>query len=140
MFENNPFNFPILSLVVFFPAIAALFILFFVKKTDEDRVRWLANGAALIGFLISLPLWFAFDAAGPQFQFGERYEWIPSIGVEYNLGLDGISLLLVLMTTLLGFIAILSSWKAVTERVKQYYVFLLLLQTGMLGVFVALDF
>ena len=140
MFENNPFNFPILSLVVFFPAIAALFILFFVKKTEENRIRWLANGAAFVGFLISLPLWFAFDASGPQFQFGERYEWIPSIGVEYSLGLDGISLLLVLMTTLLGFIAILSSWKGVTERIKLYYIFLLFLQTGMLGVFVSLDF
>ncbi len=140
MFENNPFDFPILSLVVFFPALAALFILFFVKKTEVDRIRWLANIAAFIGFLISLPLWFGFDAAGPQFQFGERYAWIPSIGVEYNIAIDGISLLLILMTTLLGFIAILSSWSAVNERVKQYYVFLLLLQTGMLGVFVALDF
>ena len=140
MFENNPFDFPLLSLVVFFPALAALGILFFVNKKDEGRIRWLANIAAFIGFLLSLPLWFAFDASGPQFQFGERYSWIPSIGVEYNIAMDGISLLLILMTTLLGFIAILSSWKAVTERVKQYYVFLLFLQTGMLGVFVALDF
>jgi len=140
MFENNPFQFPILSLVVFFPALAALGILFFVDKTKENQIRWLANIAAFVGFLISLPLWFGFDAAGPQFQFGERYEWIPSIGVEYNIAMDGISLLLILMTTLLGFIAILSSWRAVTDRVKQYYVFLLFLQTGMLGVFVALDF
>ena len=140
MFENNPFDFPLLSLVVFFPALAALGILFFVNKKDDGRIRWLANIAAFIGFLLSLPLWFAFDASGPQFQFGERYSWIPSIGVEYNIAMDGISLLLILMTTLLGFIAILSSWKAVTERVKQYYVFLLFLQTGMLGVFVALDF
>ena len=140
MFENNPFDFPILSLVVFFPAIAALLILFFVDKTQVHRIRWLANIAAFIGFLISLPLWFGFDASGPQFQFGERYAWIPSIGVEYNIAIDGISLLLILMTTLLGFIAILSSWNSVGERVKQYYVFLLFLQTGMLGVFVALDF
>ncbi len=140
MFENNPFNFPILSLVVFFPALAALCILFFVKKTETMRIKWLANAAGLIGFLISLPLWIGFDAGGPQFQFGERLAWIPSIGVEYNIAIDGISLLLILMTTLLGFIAILSSWRAITERVKQYYVFLLLLQTGMLGVFVALDF
>ncbi len=140
MFENNPFNFPILSLVVFFPAIAALLILFLMDKKNENGIRWMANIAAFVGFLISLPLWFAFDASGPQFQFSERYEWIPSIGVEYNIAMDGISLLLILMTTLLGFIAILSSWTAVTERVKQYYVFLLFLQTGMLGVFVALDF
>ncbi len=140
MFENNPFDFPILSLVVFFPAAAALALLFLVKKTDLNRIRWFANIAAFLGFLISLPLWFAFDASGPQFQFGERYPWIPSIGVEYNIAIDGISLLLILMTTLLGFIAILSSWSSVTERPRQYYAFLLFLQTGMLGVFVTLDF
>jgi NADH-quinone oxidoreductase subunit M len=140
MLWNNPFNFPILSWIVFLPAVGALFILFFIKKGQDNLVKWLANLIAFAGFLISLPLWFGFDAAGPQFQFGETYNWIPSIGVQYKLGIDGISLLLILLTTLLGFIAILSSWTAITERVKQYYAFLLFLQTGMLGVFVSLDF
>jgi NADH-quinone oxidoreductase subunit M len=140
MLENNPLGFGILSWVVFLPAAGALVILFFTKKHQEGLIRWLANLFGLAGFLVSLPLWFAFDPAGPQFQFIERHDWIPSIGVQYFLGLDGISLLLVLLTTLLGFISILSSWNAITDRTKQYYVFMLLLQTGMLGVFVALDF
>jgi NADH-quinone oxidoreductase subunit M len=140
MLENNPFGFNILSLVVWFPTLGALAILFGLKKTQESAIKWAANGIFLVSFLISLPLWTSFDNNGPQFQFKEVYEWIPSIGVQYHFGLDGISLLLVMMTTLLGFIACLSSWNAITDRVKQYYIFLLLLQTGMLGVFVSLDF
>ena len=74
------------------------------------------------------------------FQFIERAPWIPSIGAEYFLGVDGITFLLILLTTMMGFIAILSSWTAITERVKEYYIFLLVLQTGMLGAFMSLDF
>ncbi len=140
MLENNPFDFNILSLVVWFPTLGALAILFLFKRTQETQIKWAANIITFVGFLISLPLWLAFDNSGPQFQFQEVYDWIPTIGVQYKFGLDGISLLLVLMTTLLGFIACLSSWNAITDRVKQYYIFLLLLQTGMLGVFVSLDF
>jgi len=139
MLENNSFNFNILSLVVWFPALGAI-ALMFVPKTAEDFIKKAANVITFVGFLISLPLWMAFDNNGPQFQFQEKYEWIPSLGVSYHFGLDGISLLLVMMTTMLGFIAVLSSWNAITDRVKQYYIFLLFLQTGMLGVFVALDF
>jgi NADH-quinone oxidoreductase subunit M len=140
MLENNPFNFPFLSLTVWLPAAGAFAILFFLRKTQETAIKWAANAIFLVSFLLSLPLWTSFDNNGPQFQFKEVYDWIPTIGVQYHLGLDGISLLLVLMTTLLGFLACLSSWDAITDRVKQYYVFLLLLQTGMLGVFVSLDF
>ena len=140
MLENNPFNFNILSLVVWFPAAGALFILLFLKKTEATKIKWAANIIGLIGFLISLPLWTGFDPKGPLFQFGERYEWIPSIGVEYNVGIDGMALLLILMTTLLGLIAILASWNAITDRIKQFYAFMLFLQTGMLGVFVSRDF
>ena len=140
VFENNPFDFPILSLVVWLPAVGGLIILFFLRQQQENLIKWLANIFAFVGFLVSLPLWFRFEASGPQFQFMERADWIPSIGVQYLLGIDGISLLLILLTTMLGFIAILSSWTAITERVKHYYVLMLFLQTGMLGVFVSLDF
>ena len=81
-----------------------------------------------------------YDADLGGFQFQNKASWIPSIGVQYFVGIDGISLLLLLLTTFLGFISILSSWTAITERVKEYYIFMLLLQTGMLGVFVSLDF
>ena len=86
-----------------------------------------------------MPLWF-YNPQGAAWQFVERAEWIPSIGASYYLGVDGFSVLLILLTTLMGFIAVLSSWTAITERVKEYYICLLVLQTGMLGAFMALDF
>src|SRR6202158_3188622 len=93
-----------------------------------------------VGFLIAVPLWFWYDPQGPDFQFIERASWIPSIGADYFIGVDGLSTLLILLTTLMGTIAVLSSWNAITERVKEYYIFLLVLQTGMLGAFLSLDF
>ena len=87
-----------------------------------------------------MPLWFWYNPQNPDFQFVERAPWIPSVGAEYFLGIDGLSTLLILLTTMMGFIAILSSWNAITERVKEYDIFLLVLQTGMLGAFMSLDF
>jgi NADH-quinone oxidoreductase subunit M len=129
----------ILSLVLFFPLAGALIVLL-LPKQNEDAIRWVANITAFVGFLISTPLWFRYDIQNPDFQFVERMPWIPSVGAEYFLGVDGFSVLLILLTTLMGFIAILSSWTAITERVKEYYIFLLVLQTGMLGAFMSLDF
>jgi NADH-quinone oxidoreductase subunit M len=129
----------LLSIITYTPLLGALALLLPPFKGQDDRVRWFANGVAAVGFLVSLPLWFWFDRGASGFQFVEKGSWIPSIGVSYHFGIDGISALLILLTTLLGFIAILSSWTAITDRVRQYYIFLLLLQTGMLGVFCALD-
>jgi NADH-quinone oxidoreductase subunit M len=131
----------LLSVITFTPTLGALVLLlpFFRGKQGENSVRWVANGFGVLGFLVSLPLWFSFERGASGFQFVEKLPWIPSIGVQYFMGVDGISALLILLTTLLGQIAILSSWTAVTERVRAYYVFLLLLQTGMIGVFCALD-
>ncbi len=136
---TNAAGFPLLSIVLFTP-LAGAFLLLFVPRRREDLIRWIANLAALLGFLVSVPLWFWFDAQEPGWQFVERAAWIPSIGATYFLGVDGLSVLLILLTTLLGFVAVLSSWTAITERVKEYYVFMLVLQTGMLGAFMALDF
>jgi NADH-quinone oxidoreductase subunit M len=129
----------ILTIVTFLPLAGALLLLPIDRNRKEVFIRG-ATGIALADFLLSVPLFFAFDAGAGGFQFVERVPWIPSIGVDYHVGIDGISLLLLLLTTFLGFIAILSSWTAIGERVKEYYVFMLLLQTGMLGVFIALDF
>jgi NADH-quinone oxidoreductase subunit M len=128
-----------LSLILFLPLLGALIVLL-IPKQNEDAIRWVANLTAFAGFLVSIPLWFRYDIQNPDFQFVERMPWIPSVGAEYFLGVDGFSVLLILLTTLMGFIAILSSWAAITERVKEYYVFLLVLQTGMLGAFMSLDF
>ena len=129
----------LLSIITYTPLVGALVLLLPVFTGRDNAVRWAANAIGLLGFVVSLPLWFWFDRDAAGFQFVEKHEWIPSIGVHYFFGVDGISVLLILLTTLLGFIAILSSWTAITERVRQYYVFLLLLQTGMIGVFCALD-
>ena len=131
----------LLSIVIFTPLAGALVLLLppFRGQAALGAVRLVANLVALAGFLASLPLWLWFARGQQGFQFVEKLPWIPSIGVQYLLGVDGISALLVLLTTLLGQVAILSSWSAVQERVRAYYVFLLLLQTGMIGVFCALD-
>src|SRR5262252_2298749 len=129
----------LLSIILFTPLAGAL-ILLFVPRTSENAIRWIANVVAFVGFVISLPLWFSYNPADPSYQLVERMPWIPSIGAEYFLGVDGLSVLLILLTTLMGFIAVLSSWTAITERVKEYYIFLLVLQTGMLGAFMSLDF
>jgi NADH-quinone oxidoreductase subunit M len=129
----------LLSVILFTPLAGALLLLF-VGKRQENAIRWIANAFGAAGFLVSLPLWFRFNPAGEAWQFVERAQWIPTIGAQYFLGVDGFSVLLILLTTLMGFIAILSSWTAIKERVKEYYIFLLVLQTGMIGAFVALDF
>src|SRR5258707_582914 len=128
-----------LSIILFTPLVGALLILL-INKQNENAIRWVANIAALAGFLVSVPLWFKFDPTATDFQFVERASWIPSVGAEYFLGVDGLSTLLILLTTMMGSIAVLSSWTAITERVKEYYIFLLILQTGMLGAFMSLDF
>jgi len=136
---SNSAGFPFLSLILFTPLVGAILLLF-VSKRNVNGIRWIANLFAAAGFLVSVPLWFWYDSGNPEYQFVERIPWIPSIGAEYFLGVDGFSALLILLTTLMGIIAVLSSWTAITERVKEYYVFLLVLQTGMLGAFMALDF
>jgi NADH-quinone oxidoreductase subunit M len=129
-----------LSIILFEPLAGAMLLLL-VSKQNENAIRWIANITAFVGFVISIPLWFRFNVqSGELFQFQERAPWIPSIGAEYFLGADGLSTLLILLTTMMGSIAVLSSWTAITERVKEYYIFLLVLQTGMLGAFMALDF
>src|SRR5579871_1359845 len=134
----------ILSIILFTPLVGAILLLF-VPKENKAAIRWIANLFALAGFLISLPLvpmfWAQrFDGQPFKFMEGAPSNWIPSIGAGYYLGIDGISFLLIMLTTLLGWISILSSWDAIENRVKEYYVWFLVLQTGMLGVFMALDF
>ncbi len=114
-----------------------------MPKENKNAIRWVANIFAFLGFAVSLPLipwfWALKERAGFQFVEGAPNNWIPTIGSGYVLGIDGISFLLIMLTTLLGAISILSSWNAIQDRVKEYYVWFLVLQTGMLGVFMAND-
>jgi NADH-quinone oxidoreductase subunit M len=129
----------LLSIVLLTP-LAGLAVLLLIPAGQKSLIRVWANIAGLAGFLISLPLVFRFHKDLAGFQFQEYFDWIPSLGAHYHVGMDGISLLLVMLTTLMGFIAMLCSWSAVQDRVKGYYAMFLLLQTGMIGVFISLDF
>jgi NADH-quinone oxidoreductase subunit M len=129
----------LLSWVLFFPLIGMLLMLL-IPGRNKKLIRLWANGVALVGFLISIPLVLNFKIGAAGFQFAEHADWIPSIGATYSIGIDGISLLLVMLTTLMGFISIFCSWSAIRDREKEYYAMFLLLQTGMIGVFVSLDF
>lgn len=131
----------ILTIILFTPLVGAL-VLLSIPRERADLYRWTANIFGMLGLLVSLPLLWRFDlsATAPRFQFVTDHVWIPSLDVHYALGIDGLSLLMVMLTTLLGAIAILSAWTAIRERRKEFYVLMLLLQTGMLGAFLSLDF
>src|SRR6185436_11831129 len=128
----------LLNIITYIPLAGALVILFFSRRS-AGAIRMIATATAVIDFIVSLYLWYAFDP-NKLFQFRETYEWIPSLGVKYDFGIDGISLLLILLTTFMGIIGIVSSYSAIKFREKEYYILLLLLQTGMIGTFCALDF
>ncbi|MGB7730693.1 MAG: NADH-quinone oxidoreductase subunit M [Candidatus Acidiferrum sp.] len=133
------FSHHLLSVVLFTPTIGAL-VLLFIPRGAQTLHRLVGNLFGVLGFVVSLPLVLHFPVGYQGYAFTESADWIPSIGAHYSLGLDGISLLLVMLTTLLGMIAILSSWSAIQTRTKEFYILLLLLQTGMMGVFMSLDF
>jgi NADH-quinone oxidoreductase subunit M len=130
-------NTHLLSLILFLPTIAALVILF-LPSGETKLLRWFAFGASLIPFVLTLVLWSTFDPNKTGFQFQEQYTWYEAIHSTLHLGVDGISLTMVLLTTLLTPLAILASF-SVTDRVKPYMMLFLFLEMGMLGVFMALD-
>ncbi len=137
----------ILSILTFLPLLAAAAILFF-PKSQTKAIKYFTTGFFFVEFLLTLPLWFGWDAAQAVadhagrmwvFEEGPRV-WISSLGVSYHFGVDGVSMLLVLLTNFLGVLAAWSGWKYIQNREKEYYIWLLILQTGMLGVFCSLDF
>lgn len=127
----------LLSFILFSPAIAAV-IMLFLPEGENKLVRWFAFGASLIPFVLSLVVWFNFRPSQPGFQFEESTVWYAAIGSNFHLGVDGLSLTMVLLTTLLTPLSILASF-SITDRVKWYMMLFLFLETGMLGVFMALD-
>ena len=115
-----------------------LSLILFLPDGEHKLIHWFALGVSLIPFILSLIAWFRFDASQPGFQFEESYVWYEAIGSSFHLGVDGLSLTMVLLTTLLTPLAILASF-TITDRVKWYMMLFLFLETGMLGVFMALD-
>ncbi|HMK66726.1 MAG TPA: NADH-quinone oxidoreductase subunit M [Thermodesulfobacteriota bacterium] len=133
----NQLSYPILSTLIFLPLIGAL-VLFLIK--DEKAIRIWSLVVSLVVFVLSLPLYFKFDPTTYKYQFAENVPWIPSFKINYTLGLDGISLFLVLLSTFLMPICVLASWKYIDKRVKEFHFALLLILTACVGVFSALDF
>lgn len=128
----------ILSVIVFLPLLGVLGLLC-IDKTKTNLIKTFAFLVSLLNFVLSLYLYFNFVPWTAAFQFAANVPWIPYLGISYHLGIDGISLFLVLLTTFLSCVAIISSWGAITEKVKGYMVSMLILETGMLGVFTSLD-
>ncbi|MBL8837149.1 MAG: NADH-quinone oxidoreductase subunit M, partial [Alphaproteobacteria bacterium] len=130
-----------ISLVTFLPLVGALFIL--VLRGEEAIVarnaRWAALWTSLVVFAVSLLLWSGFDSTSADFQFVERREWLPQIGLTYHMGIDGISLWFVLLSTALTPICVLASWESIENRVREYMIAFLVLETMMVGTFAALD-
>ncbi len=133
----------ILSLIVFLPLAGALLLLLAGGRGDrpdhERTVRTLALAVSLLTFAATLLLWWRFDPASADYQFIERYAWMPAFGIQYYVGVDGISLFLIVLTGFLTPLALLSSWDSVHKNVKMFSFFLLALESAMLGVFVAID-
>lgn len=129
-------SFPWLTVLIFLPLIGAA-VIFTVK---DASVRLVALGITVADLLISLPLWWLFDASSDHMQFVESVGWIPSLSIHYKLGLDGISLPLIIMTTVLMPLCILISWQAIETRVRSFMAMLLIMESAMIGVFCALDF
>ncbi len=130
------FGFPILTALVFLPLLGAA-VIFFVT---EGAIRWVALAVSLVEFVISLPLWLAFDPSVAGMQFTEHVSWVTSPPINYALGVDGISMPLVLLTTLITPFCVLTSWRAIETRLREFMAVLLVMETAMIGVFVSLDF
>jgi NADH-quinone oxidoreductase subunit M len=131
-------NLPILSIVTWLPTIGAIVILALFKKDQGTAIKKFATAWFGVAFVVSLAL-LKYDRAFGGMQFLEDHQWIPVIGARYQMGADGVAILLIVLTTLLGLIASLSSWNYIAKREKEYYVLLLLLQTAVVGVFTSMD-
>ena len=128
----------ILTLVICTPFVGAVSILL-LKSGKTTAIKAVGLGVSILTFFFSLHLYFHFDSATSAMQFVERIPWIPSLNIAYAVGVDGISLMLVLLTTFLTPLALLASWESITHKVKHFVIFMLLLEVGMLGVFCAID-
>ena len=127
-----------LTTILFFPILGAV-MLAGIPGRNRAAIRQATLAIAVIHFLIALPLWWLYAPGGAEYQFVERVPWIDSLGVEYHLGVDGVSVLLTLLTVLLTPLAVLGSWRYIDHHVKEFHILLLVLTTGMLGGFIALD-
>ncbi len=130
---------PLLSTLIFFPVIGALSLLL-VDGKEVRTIRTMALIISLIELLLAVPLWFLFDKSTYLMQFTEQHAWIPALNINYSLGIDGISILFILLSALITTLSILVSWESIRTKVKEFFIAVLLLEGAMIGVFCALDF
>jgi NADH-quinone oxidoreductase subunit M len=135
-------NWPLLTLVTFLPLVGVAFILVLRGEAEDvaRNARWIALWTSLIVFALSLVIWAGFDPGRAEFQFVEQADWLPGFNIAYHMGIDGISLFFVLLSTFLTPICVVASWTSITRRVKEYMIAFLVLETLMVGMFCALDF
>ncbi len=135
----NHLSYPILSVLIFLPVLGALLILI-LKRSWELLAKSIALVTSIATFLLSIPLFMEFDKTTHKMQFAEHHSWIPNWNIHYFLGVDGISILLVLLSTLTAILCVLISWESITKKVKEFYIAILLTTAFMIGVFCSLDF
>ena len=131
----------LLTLAITLPIIGSLLLVAIPNRdgAKDSLIRWVALGISLATFAVTLVLWYGYEPANPAFQFVERAAWIPQFGIDYYVGIDGLSLMLLVLTGFLTPIALLSGWVSVEKKVKEYSIFMLLLEASMIGVFCAVD-
>jgi NADH-quinone oxidoreductase subunit M len=135
----NTLGYPILSTLIFLPLIGAAFILL-IGRSQEALIKWAALVVSIVAFVLSVPLFSNFDRTTHLMQFTERHEWIPSWNIMYFLGVDGISVLFILLSTLITILCVLISWNSIKVKTKEFYIALMVMEGAMIGVFSSLDF
>ncbi|MCR6662118.1 MAG: NADH-quinone oxidoreductase subunit M [Luteimonas sp.] len=131
-------NLPLLSILIWLPILGGALV-FALGEKRADAARWLSLAIALVVFLASLPLFTGFDYTATAMQFVERREWIPAYDIQYHIGVDGISVALIILTTLTTALVLIGAWTSIDKRVNQYYAAMLVLEGLMIGVFSAID-
>ena len=133
-------NWPLLSVIIFLPLIGGVIILF-IKEDDvtSNNIKWSAFLTSIGTFILSLTLWFQFDYLNPSYQFEEKFRWFDDFNFHYHIGVDGVSLFMILLSTFLTPICILASWSNVKKRIKEYMLAFLFLETVMIGMFASID-
>jgi NADH-quinone oxidoreductase subunit M len=135
----NQLSYPILSTVIFLPVLGALLILL-SRRSWESLAKWIALGTSIATFFLSVPLFTMFDKSTHKMQFVEKFKWIPDWNIYYFIGVDGISVLFILLSTLTAILCVLISWESIKTKVKEFYISILLTTAFMIGVFCSLDF
>ena len=128
----------ILTITIFFPVVGVLALLF-VSKENAQAIKVIGFGTTALTFIISLYLFFQFDPSTVEFQFQQRVPWIEGLNISYFVGIDGMALLLILLTTFLTPLSLLGTWNSIEHRLREYTMMVMLLEVGMVGVFAALD-